>query len=151
DQVRDLLGTFDLEVPVVDDTNGDLFVRDGFADDFEIHAAGRTTLERQHVDVQLVQIGQRLAIRLVRREQALLGGIPPACMAPGFGDVSQSLDRVVEYLYEKFDRQLGSTSTLYANQVDVRFLHLDDRTSGRGELQQLFAHGRTDVANQLLL
>ena len=61
---------------MIDDADRDLLVRDHPSDRFEVHAVAGGTLERQHVDVQLVEKGQRLQVRLVGREEALLPGLP---------------------------------------------------------------------------
>ena len=80
-EIRDLFGTLHLQVPVVDDADRDLLVGDRPADRFEVHAVAGGALERQHVDVELVEMRQRVPVRLVGREQPLLRRIAPAGVA----------------------------------------------------------------------
>ena len=53
----------------------------------------------------LFKMRQRVAIRLIGREQSLLRGVAPACVAPDLGESAQAAHRVVEHVDEELDAQ----------------------------------------------
>ena len=62
DEVGHLLGALHLQVAVIDDADGDLLVGDLAADQLEIHAVARAAFERDDVDIELVQMRQRVFV-----------------------------------------------------------------------------------------
>ena len=119
--------------------------------DFEVHPVARAALERHHVDVELVEMRQRVAIRLIGREQPLLRRVAPAGVAPDLGQVAQPFHRVIEHVDEELDAScpppprwmltkwmFGSSICTIAQPAPRQF-------------QQLVAHRGADVSNQRLL
>src|SRR6266568_3864596 len=137
-------GRFDLQSVVVNNANSDFLVRDLFADSFEIDGSRASRFERDDVRIDFVQHLQRRFIRLHLAEHALLGRIAPTRVTPDFGLGAQSPDGIVEHLEHKFGVDDLVDDTARCQEVDLRFLHLDDRTTGVGEILQLLVERVAD-------
>src|SRR5262249_38990609 len=59
-------------------------------------------------------------------ENALLGRVAPAGMAPHFGLAAQTLHGVVEYLHQVGGVELAERLAARRHHVNLRLLHLDD-------------------------
>ena len=97
----------------------------------EVHAAVERSLDRDHVDIELVEIGQRRLVRLIAARDPLRGRAAPAGVAPHFAFFTQAANLPVEGLDPLLgpDRGFGIIDDL----VDGRLLDLDDRRAGVGQ------------------
>ena len=92
DQVGDLLGPLDLQGAVADDAERDLLVlRDHRAEMLEVHAVVERAFDRDDVDVELIEIGQRRLVGLVPAGHALRRRAAPAGVAPHLAFAAQAL------------------------------------------------------------
>ena len=135
--VGDLVRPLDLQGVMIDDADDDLLVLDRLADRLQIAGTRGAGLEGQRVGVNLVEGVQRRLIALHVAEYALLRRVAPAGMAPHLGLRPQSFHGVVEDFHEIIRIELAESLAARRHHVDLRFLHLDHRAAGVGEIIEL--------------
>jgi hypothetical protein len=89
------------------------------------------------VGIDLVECGKRRLVALDIAENPLLRGVAPAGMAPDLRLVAQTLDSVVEELDEIVGVEPAKRLTADGHHMDLRFLELDHRAAGIGQLNEL--------------
>ena len=132
DQFGDLLRPLHLQRAVADDAERDLLVLgDHGAEVLEIHAAVERAFDREHVAVELIEIGQRRLVGLIFAGDALRCRRAPAGVAPDLAFAAQALHLDVESFHPLLglDRLLGIADDL----MDGRLLDLHHRRAGIGQ------------------
>src|SRR6202030_4122921 len=87
--------------------------------------------------IDLVERRKSRLIALDVSEDSLLRGVAPAGMAPDFGLLAQTLDRVVEEIDELVDIELSEGLAADRHHMDLRLLQLDYRAAGIGQCAEL--------------
>src|SRR5262249_9108721 len=85
DEIGHFLRALNLKRTMADDPERDLLVfRNHLADMFKIHPSIKGALDREDVDVGLIEAWQRRFVGLILARDSLCGRTAPACVAPHF-------------------------------------------------------------------
>src|SRR5262245_24562542 len=143
-----MLGGLDDRVAVVHHPNPNLLVCWVLGKEGEIPPVAAGALKRDHIGLELPQIGEGTLVARWFPIDALLIGIAPAGVDPDLGVNPDEL--TIKRLGEKLEVGVGAVRPCGAPVVRW-FFDLDEGTASGGELPQLGVEDVAEIVNELLL
>src|SRR5262249_42392654 len=148
DQARHVLGRLDDRIAMVHHADADLLVGPVLPEQMEIPTVRAGALERDHVAIELEQMGQRPLVARRLPVHALLVRVAPAGVHPDLG--VDAFELAVERLRQELELGVGAVRACRAA-VMRGLLDLDQRTARSGQLAELGVHDVAEIVDERLV